>query len=128
MDFASAKYDVADALSIGGIKGLLTERPVIGSWAAPPRDSADKAPAAWTAGPPARPSGRIGCAFVERPTAAVKPKFPLPQEGIGLIFLTKACLVARAFWLQGEGDPQPVEGALLERGRHRDFVELDRRV
>ena len=56
------------------------------------------------------------------------PKFPLPQEGIGLIFLTKACLVARAFWLQGEGDPQPVEGALLERGRHRDFVELDRRV
>jgi hypothetical protein len=47
---------------------------------------------------------------------------------MALIFLTKACRGARAFWLQGEGDPEPIEVALLERGRRRDFVELDRRI
>ena len=62
----------------------------------------------------------------ERPPS--KPKFPLPQEDMALIFLTTACLGARAFWPQGEGDPEQIEGALLERGRRRDFVELDRRV
>ena len=45
-----------------------------------------------------------------------------------LIFLTRAWLGARAFWLHGEGDPEQIEGALLEGGRRRDFVELDRRV
>ena len=57
-----------------------------------------------------------------------KPKFPLPQDGMTVIFLTKACLGAWTFWLQGEGDPEQIEGALLKRGRRRDFVELDRRV
>ena len=60
--------------------------------------------------------------------AATRPKFPLPQEGRALIFLTKACLGGRVFWLQGEGDSEPIEGALLERGGRREFVELDRRV
>ena len=58
----------------------------------------------------------------------VRPKFPLPQEGMALIFLTKACLSGRAFWLQGEGDAEPIEGALLECSGRRDFVELDRRI
>ena len=62
------------------------------------------------------------------PRQRFSPKFPLHQEGMVLIFLTKACLGARAFWLQGEGDPEQIEGALLERGRRRDFVELDRRI
>ena len=56
------------------------------------------------------------------------PKFPLPQEGMALMFLTKARFDARVFWLQGEGDPQQIESALLPRGRRRDFVELDGRV
>ena len=63
----------------------------------------------------------------QRPTST-SPKFPQPPEGMALIFLTTACLGARAFWLQGEGNPEEVEGALLERGRRRDFVELDRRI
>ena len=57
-----------------------------------------------------------------------RPKFPPVQEGMTLILLTQACLGAPEFWLQGEGNPEPIEGALLERGRHREFVELDRRV
>ena len=56
------------------------------------------------------------------------PKFPRPQEGMALISLTRACLGAQAFWLQGEGDPKQIEGALLERGGRREFIELDRRV
>ena len=52
----------------------------------------------------------------------------LAEECMVLIFLTQAWLVARAFWLQGEGNPEQIEGALLERGRRRDFLELDRRI
>ena len=43
----------------------------------------------------------------------VSPKFPLPQEGMALISLAKASLGARVFWLQGEGDSEQIEGALL---------------
>src|SRR5438128_2121902 len=56
------------------------------------------------------------------------PKFPLGSECTALIFLTKAWLSGRAFWLQDEGDAEPIEGALLQRGGGRGFVELDRRV
>jgi hypothetical protein len=59
---------------------------------------------------------------------ASNPQFPLPQEGMALISLTKASLGARVFWLQGEGDSQQIEGALLQRGGRRGLVELDRRV
>jgi len=44
---------------------------------------------------------------------ATRPKFPLPQEGMALISLAKASLGARVFWLQGEGDSEQIEGALL---------------
>ncbi len=56
------------------------------------------------------------------------PKFPRAGRGMALISLAQACLVAPAFWLQGEGDPEEIEGALLEWGRRREFVELDRGV
>ena len=58
---------------------------------------------------------------------SLRPKFPVPREGMALISLTKASLGARVFWLQGEGDSEQIEGALLERGGRGDFVELDRR-
>ena len=59
---------------------------------------------------------------------AAKPKFPLPQECMALISLMKASLGARVFWLQGEGDSEQIEGALLQRGGRGGLVELDRRV
>ena len=62
---------------------------------------------------------------LDRPS---KPKFPLSQEGMALISLTKASLGAPMFWLQGEGDSQQIEGALLQRGGRRGLVELERRV
>jgi predicted ATPase len=60
--------------------------------------------------------------------AVLKPKFPLSQEGMALISLTRASLGAPVFWLQGEGDSQQVECALLQRGGRGGLVELDRRV
>jgi len=47
------------------------------------------------------------------PLNSPSPKFPLPQEGMALISLAKASLGARVFWLQGEGDSEQIEGALL---------------
>jgi hypothetical protein len=35
---------------------------------------------------------------------------------MALTFFIKACLGAPAFWLQGEGDPEQIEGALPEGG------------
>jgi hypothetical protein len=80
----AASYASASIKSIGAIKGLLTECPVIGSWAGVPPLSplpSTKRQPGQTAfhvdsrpGPPARPSGCVGCAFVERPTAAPREK------------------------------------------------------
>jgi hypothetical protein len=41
------------------------------------------------------------------------PKFLLAHESMALVLLTQACLGDRALWLQGEGDPEQIEGALL---------------
>jgi hypothetical protein len=57
-----------------------------------------------------------------------RPKFPIPQEGMALISLARASLGVRMFWLQGEGDSEQIEGALLQRGGRGEFVELDRRI
>jgi hypothetical protein len=59
---------------------------------------------------------------------ASSPKFPIPQEGMALISLARASLGVRMFWLQGEGDSEQIEGALLQRGGRGEFVELDRHV
>jgi hypothetical protein len=49
----------------------------------------------------------------ETTVAVIKPKFPVSQEGIALILLMQASVGAWEFWLQGEGDPEQIEGALL---------------
>jgi hypothetical protein len=66
--------------------------------------------------------------IAEYEKAQISPKFPVPQEGMALISLARASLGVRMFWLQGEGDSEQIEGALLQRGGRGEFVELDRRI
>ena len=62
---------------------------------------------------PRTPEGHDPRRPVLAPASIARPKFPLPQEGMALISLAKASLGARVFWLQGEGDSEQIEGALL---------------